>query len=70
MTLKDVLCRKGWEYKGVFDEPKLSELVEMYEEIGFDVRLEAFNPDEESGCTECMKTAADRFRMIFTKRQK
>jgi len=39
----------------------------MYEEMNFEVHLEPFNPDEETGCTECMKATPDKYKTIFTR---
>ena len=33
---EQTLNHKGWTRRGSFDEPKLSEVVEMYEELGFE----------------------------------
>lgn len=43
MTSQEDLARAGWERKTTSDEPRLSEIVEMYKEIGFEVHLEPFN---------------------------
>jgi hypothetical protein len=69
MTRAKELARKGWEKQTTFDEPRLSELVEMYKEIGFEVHLEPFHPDEEPGCTECMKADPDRYKTIYTRKR-
>ena len=69
MTREKELTREGWEKQTTFDEPRLSELVEMYKEIGFEVHLEAFHSDEEPGCTECMKADPDRFKTIYTRKR-
>ena len=68
MTREKELTCEGWEKQTTFDEPRLSELVEMYKEIGFEVHLEAFHPDEEPGCTECMKADPDRYKTIYTRK--
>jgi hypothetical protein len=69
MTREEELTRAGWEKQMTFDEPRLSELVEMYEEIGFEVHLEPFHPDEEPGCTECMKADPDKYKTIYTRKR-
>jgi len=69
MSRQEELARESWEKKGNYDEPRLSELVQMYEEIGFEVRLEPFRPEDESGCNECMKASRDKFRTVFVKRK-
>jgi hypothetical protein len=60
--------RDGWERQLTLDEPRLSDVAEMYREAGFEVRIEPFDPDKESGCTACMKASADKFMTIYTRR--
>ena len=64
----DPLVLEGWERQMTLDEPRLSEVAEMYRETGFEVRLAPFDPDRESGCTECMKASAEKFKTIYTRR--
>jgi hypothetical protein len=64
----DPLVLKGWERQNTLDEPRLSEVAEMYREIGFEVRIEPFDPDKESGCSECMKASAEKYKTIYTRR--
>ncbi|MEW6260707.1 MAG: hypothetical protein AB1547_12495 [Thermodesulfobacteriota bacterium] len=63
---------QGWEKQGSFDEPRLSDVVETYREMGFEVRLEPYDPslDAEGGCTVCMNAAAERFRTVFTRKMR
>ncbi len=63
---------RQWQERGTYCEPKLSDVVEMYEDAGFEVRLEPFNPDEGTECTECtecMKSEPGRYQTIFTRRK-
>jgi hypothetical protein len=70
MTLENELTRDGWQKQSTTDEPRLSELAEMYKDIGYDVHLEPFHPEEETGCTECMKLQADRYKTIYIRSQR
>jgi len=70
MTREEELIRQGWEKRTTYDEPRLSEIVEMYKEIGFEVHLEPFNPDEELGCAECMKATPENYKTIYTREEK
>jgi hypothetical protein len=58
----------GWERQNTYDEPRLSEVVEMYEEIGMEVLLVPFDPDQEPGCAECMKADPDRYKTVYTRK--
>jgi hypothetical protein len=63
------LNRKGWQKQSTNDEPRLSELVEAYKEIGYEVHLVPFHPEEEPGCNECMKNQADQFKTIYVRKK-
>jgi len=69
MERDDLLARDGWSNRGDFDEPRLSDIVEMYEEAGFEVRLEPFDPASVEGCTACMMADPQRYRTVFTRRK-
>jgi len=69
MTSKAGLTEEGWEMRLTIDEPRLSELVEMYEELDLEVHLEPFNQENETGCTECMKASPERYKTIFTRKK-
>jgi hypothetical protein len=75
MKREDELIRTGWERRFIACEPRLSEMVEMYEEIGLKVHLEPLPTKEElgtetctdNGCTVCFDVERYRYRIIFTK---
>jgi hypothetical protein len=76
MKREDELIKDGWERRFVACEPRLSEMAEMYKEIGFEVLLEPLPPKEEvdaesceaSDCTACFDVDRDRYRIIFTRK--
>jgi hypothetical protein len=63
------LVSEGWQKQGTYDEPRLSELVDVYREIGLEVHLEPFNAENEEGCTGCMQSFPDQFKTIYTRRK-
>jgi hypothetical protein len=78
MKREDELIQAGWERRFIACEPRLSEMVGMYEEIGLKVHLEPLPTKEEvetedakacthSGCTVCFDVDRERYRIIFTK---
>lgn len=69
MTRHEELVRQGWEKQSTYDEPRLSEMVAAYEEIGFEVRLEPIEPDTMPECSECMREHPENFKTIFTRRR-
>ena len=68
MTRQEDLERQGWERRTTYDEPRLSEIAEMYEEMGFEVHIEPLNPDQEPGCTTCMKDHPELYKTIYTRK--
>ena len=66
-TPEEKLIKEGWEKKATYDDPRLSEMVEMYAEIGLEVHLEPFNAKNEIGCTGCMQLMPDLFKTIYTR---
>ena len=77
MKREEVLIAEGWERRFIACEPRLSEMIEMYKEIGFEVHLEPLPSKEEmdrsgceeSGCTACYDADPERYRIIFTRQK-
>lgn len=69
MSREQELAREGWVKRTTYDEPRLTEMVELYRELGFEVHLEPFNLADEPQCAECMKEAPERFSTIHTRRR-
>ncbi|MBU4563356.1 MAG: hypothetical protein KMY53_06735 [Desulfarculus sp.] len=66
------LLAQGWVKQFMSDEPRLSEMVEEYIALGFQVHLEPVDPVAcagGSGCTACfeMPEVAAKFKIIFTR---
>ena len=60
------LAAQGWKRCFIADEPRLSEAVETYEELGLEVLLVQVT-ERDAECTECMKQAPARFWLIYTR---
>lgn len=63
---------QGWKKQFLANEPRLSEAVEEYRRLGFEVHLETVDPQAcaaSQGCASCFQLpeAAERFRVIFTR---
>jgi hypothetical protein len=81
VTREEELIRAGWEKRFIACEPRLSEMADMYREIGFEVLLEPLPTKEEieaqdcgtscdeKGCTVCYGADTTRYRIIFTRRK-
>ncbi len=69
MTREEELRKKGWEKRFTVDDPRLTEAVEMYKELGFEVLLEPMDTSSEE-CTNCLTDSTDRYKTIYTRRGK
>lgn len=71
MSRRENLESEGWELQSVLSEPRLSEAVELYERIGYEVKVLPFDPNEEcTECTECFKECMDTIFVVYTRRKK
>jgi hypothetical protein len=62
------LEKEGWTRQFTVDEPRLSEAIEMYKLLGFEVHLEPMVPDENSEeCAACLEIMCDRYKTIYTR---
>jgi hypothetical protein len=68
MTREEELKNQGWEKRFTIDEPRLSEMVEQYKELGFEVLLEPVDTSSEE-CTSCITALPDRYKTIYTRQK-
>ena len=77
------LEQEGWVKQFVANEPRLSEAVALYNELGFEVHLEPLPKGQEcdtcSGqegrqemgeCRVCFEGFEDQYKIIFTRQRK
>ena len=69
MTRQEELARQGWTRRATYDEPRLSEMAEMYRDIGLEVHLETFHADEEPHCNDCMASMPEKYKTIYTRKK-
>lgn len=63
------LGKAGWVRRFTAEEPRLSEAVEFYRALGFEVHLEAVSPEElGEECGECFKAVCGRYKIIYTRK--
>jgi hypothetical protein len=67
---EEELKREGWKRQFTTDEPRLSEAVELYRSLGFEVHLEpaAFSNKNEI-CKACMQIDCQRYKTIYIRRK-
>ena len=66
---KSDLEKQGWIKQTTYDDSRLNDIIEMYDEIGFEVTIAPFEPGEESGCSACMMCQPGRYKTIYTRKR-
>lgn len=71
MRRQKELESQGWVKQFTADEPRLTEAVEEYQELGFEVHLEPLDPLQmpEGECSSCLLANGDRYKIIYTRRK-
>jgi len=60
---------KDWERGFTVEEHRVNEYVELYESIGYEVRVEPATPNEVEECQVCFKADFNNLRTIYIKRK-
>ncbi len=60
---------KDWERGFTVEEQRVNEYVELYESIGYEVRVETATPNEQEECPTCFKADFNNLRTIYIKRK-
>ena len=55
-----------WQEVAVDGETHVKRVVEMYKELGFEVRLEEVKPEEVKQCTKCYEETNERIYRVYT----
>ena len=69
MTRQAELAHQGWQRQATYDETRLSEMADMYKDIGMEVHLEPLHADEEPDCTACMARTPELYKTIYTRKK-
>jgi hypothetical protein len=59
-----------WKEVAIDGETHLKRVVDMYEELGFEVRLEEAKPEEVEQCTQCLQESGEKIYRIYARRKK
>jgi hypothetical protein len=63
------LEKLGWTKRTTIDEPRLSEIIEEYESLGFEVHLEQIKlEDLHKECRTCYENQLDKLKIVYTKK--
>jgi hypothetical protein len=69
VTREEELISQGWQRQATYDEPRLSEMADLYREIGMEVHLEPFHPEVEMDCIGCLAEFPDRYKTIYIRKK-
>ncbi|MAE29055.1 MAG: hypothetical protein CMJ87_08785 [Planctomycetes bacterium] len=65
------LLAAGWERRTMTDATRQAELVELYESLGLEVKIQSLSADDFGpDCTACAETACTSYTVIYTRRPK
>lgn len=59
----------GWEGVAIDGETHVKRIADMYEELGFEVRLEEIKPEEVEQCTKCLQERNEKIYRVCTRRK-
>jgi hypothetical protein len=62
---------KDWERRSIIDNDRVSEQVEMYESIGFEVMVKDVDPEQlpEEYCKECFIANPEKYKILYTRKK-
>ena len=64
------LEKQGWVKRTTIDEPRLSEIIEEYEFLGFEVHLEPIKlEDLDEECRTCYQNQLDKLKTVYTRKR-
>jgi len=56
-----------WQKVAIDGETHLKRLVDMYEEMGFEVRLEQVKPEEIKQCPQCLQERGEKIYRVHAR---
>ena len=64
------LVAQGWERRFTADAQRAKEAMELYEQLGYEVRAEPMRPEElDDDCEDCGTVVAYYFLAIYTRKK-
>jgi len=58
-----------WKEVAIDGETHLKRVVDMYEELDFEVRLEEVKPEEVEQCTQCLQEKGEKIYRVYARRK-
>jgi hypothetical protein len=64
--------KSGWERRCILDNFRITEQVEMYESIGFEVMVKDVDPNNlpEEYCRTCFISNPEKYKILYTRKEK
>lgn len=66
---REELEKEGWKLAATSSGEHLRRILEMYQELGFEVYLQEVTPEECGGCTICYVAGEETITRIYTRRR-
>jgi hypothetical protein len=64
------LGKNGWIKRTIMREPRLSEIVELYKFLGYEVRVEQVRLDElDDDCRRCYEDETNDVRTVYIRKK-
>jgi len=64
------LIAQGWKRRFATDEQRAKEAMELYSQLGYEVRAEPVLPDElQDDCQDCKTVVSFYFQTIYTRKR-
>jgi len=68
---KEELKEKRWVKQTTIGEPRLSEIVELYKSLGFEVRLKPVILEElDEECRRCYEDEIDKVKTVYVRKKR
>jgi len=58
-----------WQEVAIDGEKHLKRVVDMYEELGFEFRMEEVKPEELEQCTQCLEESGEKIYRVYARRK-
>jgi len=58
-----------WKEVAIDGEAHLKRVVDTYEELDFEVRLEEVKPEEVEQCTQCLQEKGEKIYRVYARRK-
>ena len=57
----------GWREVAIDGETHVKRITDMYDELGFEVRLEEVKAEELEQCTKCLQERGEKIYRVYTR---